>query len=214
MRWRMGSDKPEFDKNASLDSLRYVVLDTELTSLDQRTNRLLSVGALAMNGSSIRIGEQFYRVVNPQVPIPAEGVVIHKLRSEDVGRGGPLAATLRELSEFLKDAVLVGHFADVDVRVLRKEMALTGHTLTNPSVCTARTHRWILGQGLYSEDLPMQMEKLDLPTLAEFYGIVAPDLHHALTDAFLTALLWQRMLHRLRANGVEGLGKLMKIAGI
>jgi DNA polymerase-3 subunit epsilon len=65
-----------------LDALRYVVLDTELTSLDHRTNRLLSVGALAMQGPSILPGDQFYRIVNPEVSIPAETVVIHKLRSK------------------------------------------------------------------------------------------------------------------------------------
>lgn len=60
---------PGLSPDAPLHSLRYVVLDTELTSLDHRTNRLLSVGAIVMQGPSIRLGEQFYRVVNPQVSI-------------------------------------------------------------------------------------------------------------------------------------------------
>ncbi|HEY6370061.1 MAG TPA: putative nucleotidyltransferase substrate binding domain-containing protein [Candidatus Sulfotelmatobacter sp.] len=69
--------KDQLARNAALDSLRYVVLDTELTSLDHRTNRMLSIGAIAMLGPSIQLGTQFYRVVNPHVPIPAETVVIH-----------------------------------------------------------------------------------------------------------------------------------------
>src|SRR5450759_4972057 len=80
-------DKPTLAKDATLYSLRYVVLDTELTSLDHRTNRMLSIGAIAMQGPSIQLGTQFYRVVNPRVPIPAESVVIHKLRSADVVGG-------------------------------------------------------------------------------------------------------------------------------
>src|ERR1035438_9363858 len=77
-------NKSALSRDTALDSVRYVVLDTELTSLDHRTNRLLSIGAIAMQGPSIQLGNQFYRVVNPQVSIPAESILIHRLRSEDV----------------------------------------------------------------------------------------------------------------------------------
>jgi DNA polymerase-3 subunit epsilon len=199
---------------AALDSLRYVVLDTELTSLEHRTNRLLSVGAIAMRGPSIQLGEQFYRVVNPQCVIPAEGIVIHQLRSEDLQSAEQLAKTLADLSRFLEGAVLVGHFADIDLKILRKEMSQTGHRLDNAAVDTARVHRWILRQGQYSEDLPTQLKKLDLPTLAKFYSLEIGDVHQALSDAFLTARVWQKMLFTLRAKGVDNLKKLLKIGGV
>ena len=54
-----------FPRTTHSISLRYVVLDTELTSLDYRTNRLLSIGAISMQGPSIQLGNQFYRVINP-----------------------------------------------------------------------------------------------------------------------------------------------------
>lgn len=212
--WKRGSGpEEELSKDTPLDALRYVVLDSELTSLDHRTNRLLSIGAIAMQGTSICLGEQFYRVVNPEVTIPAESIVIHKLRAEDVAGADQLEKTLDDLARFIVGAVLVGHFVEIDLRVLRKEMARTRHKLDNPSVCTARAHQWILRQGPYSEELPLQLEKLDLPTLAEFYHLEAHDAHHALSDAFMTARIWQRMLHTLQAKGVSDLRKLLKIAG-
>jgi DNA polymerase III epsilon subunit-like protein len=58
-------------------------VDTELTSLDTRSNRLLSIGAIAMDGSKIRIAEQFYRLVNPGVAVPAQSILIHKLLPSD-----------------------------------------------------------------------------------------------------------------------------------
>ena len=200
-------------KEAPLHSLRYVVFDTELTSLDHRTNRLLSVGALAMQGPSIQLGEQFYRVVNPQVSIPAESIVIHKLRSEDLEGGEPLAKTLEDLRQFIAGAVLIGHFVDIDLKILRKEMVETGHRLDNPAVCTARVHHWVLRHGPYSEDLHVQLETLDLPTLARFYNLEAQDAHHALSDAFLTARVWQKMLYTLQAKGIDNLRKLLKFGG-
>jgi len=207
------NDQLVASKDTSLHSLRYVVLDTELTSLDQRTNHLLSVGAIAMQGPSIRLGEQFYRMVNPQVSIPAESVVIHKLRSEDVEGGDQIGKTLDEFCQFIAGAVLVGHFVDIDLKVLRKEMARTGYALENPAVDTARVHHWILRHGPYSEDLHIQLEKLDLPTLAKFYGLDMLDAHHALSDAFLTARVWQKMVYSLQAKGIDNLRKLLKVGG-
>ena len=127
-RWlkrRSGANRTASLGDASIQSLRYAILDTELTSLDQRTNRLLSIGAIIMQGTSIQLGDQFYRVVNPQVPIPSETVVIHKLRTEDISKGEPLEPVLNDFNRFIAGTVLVGHFLDIDLKVLRKEMLST-----------------------------------------------------------------------------------------
>ena len=200
-------------KDAVISSLRYTVFDTEFTSLDQRTNRLLSIGAVSMQGASIQIGGQFYRVVNPEVAVPAESVVIHKLRSEDVESGEQLAKVLDDFCAFSVQSVLVGHFVELDLKILRKEMSQTGHKLDQPVIDTARVHSWLLRHGPYSEDLAMQCEKLDLATVAKSYHLETTDAHHALSDAFLTARVWQKMLHALPQKGIANLRKLLKIAG-
>jgi len=201
-----------FSKDAALHTLRYVVLDTELTSLEKRTNRLLSIGAIAMDGPRIQVGQQFYRLVNPGVPVPAKSVLVHTLRSEDVEAGEPLDAVLEEFCEFVKGAVLVGHFLGIDLRVLRKELGASGHRLNNPAVDTAQIHHWILRRGPFSEDLAVRLEKLDLPTVAEAYGLEQHDAHNAVYDAFLTACAWQRMMPLAEARGIRTLGQLLRIA--
>lgn len=208
-----GDGKAGLANDATLDSLRYVVLDTELTSLDHRTNRLLSIGAIAMQGPSIQLGSQFYRIVNPRVSIPAESIVIHKLRAEDVVAGEQPGKCLEDLCQFIAGAVLVGHFVDIELKILRKEMAQTGHRFNNPVVDTAQVHQWILRQGPYFEDLCIQLERLDLASLATYYSLGVQDSHHALCDAFLTARIWQKMLYRLQAKGITNLGKLLSIGG-
>jgi DNA polymerase III epsilon subunit-like protein len=207
-------DKQALSNSTALDSVRYIVLDTELTSLDHRTNRLLSIGAIAMQGPSIQLGNQFYREVNPGVSIPAESVVIHKLRVEDLAGGEPPGQILNDLGCFIEGAVLVGHCVDIELKILRKEMGQSGHTFSNPAIDTARVHHWILRHGRYSEELPVRLENLDLATLAKFYNLDVQDAHHALSDAFLTARVWQKMLYTLQANGVRNLGKLLSIGGV
>lgn len=212
--WKHDSESSGANSPSSmLDSLRYVVLDTELTSLDSRTNRLLSVGAIAMQGASIQLGNQFYRVINPGVPIPPETVVIHKLRVEDVVGGEAPKQCLDDLCQFMESAVLVGHFVDIELNILRKEMGQTGRKLNNPAIDTARVHHWILRHGTYSEELSVQLEKMDLATLAKFYGLEVQDAHHALSDAFLTARIWQKMLYALQTKGVRNLRKLLSVGG-
>src|SRR5438270_11899962 len=120
LRWPKRRDHDlSFPKDTPIQSLRYVVLDTELTSLDDKTNRLLSVGAIAMNGARVMLGEQFYRVVNPGVAVPAQSVVIHKLRPADVENGEPPEKVIAELQSFVAGSILVGHFAEIDIKALR-----------------------------------------------------------------------------------------------
>jgi DNA polymerase-3 subunit epsilon len=203
--------KPILSGDTALDSLRYVVLDTELTLLDRRTNRLLSIGAIEMQGRSIHLGNQFYPVVNPSVPIPAENHSHPQTSPQDVRGGEQPVQVLDDLRQFIASAVLVGHCLDIDLKILKKEMANTGHKLSCVAIATARVHHWILRHGPYSEDLPVQLENRDLITLAKFYSLDVQGAHHALSDAFLTARVWQKMLYLLQAKRVRSLQKLLRI---
>ncbi len=213
-RWLKSQRNDLIAKDSPLSSVRFVVLDTELTSLNQRTNRLLSVGAIAMNGPRILLGEQFYRVVNPGVDVPEPGVLVHKLRPADIAEAAKPAEVLAEFREFIGDAVLVGHFAEIDVKILRKELASTGQELANPAICTALVHRWIIKNQRYTEDQFQKLETLDLASLAKTYKIDVHEAHHALDDAFVTARLWQKLLHVLETKGITTFGQLMKIGRI
>ncbi len=200
-----------FSAKTPLRSQRYVVLDTELTSLDKRSNRVLSIGAVAMEGARILLAEQFYREVNPGVTIPEETVLIHRLRQADVERAEDPKQALLDLKEFTKGAVLVGHFVALDVHALQKELGGHGHELDNPALDTAKVHRWILRHGRFSEDLGHHYEQVDLLSLASYYSLPVQDLHHALSDAFLTAQLWQRLMHEAEGLGIRTLGGLLRI---
>jgi len=200
-------------KRARLDAVRWIVLDSELTSLDSKSNRLLSVGAMVMQGSRICLGEQFYRVVNPGVPVPAQTILIHGLRPSDVAEGEPPRQVLQELIEFSAGAVLVGHFVRIDLEVLRKESRAAGLEFHIPGIDTARAHRWLSLHNKRSPDAwDDRDDALDLVSVARAHKIDVEDSHHALYDAFLTARLWQKLLHELARADVQTLGQLMRIA--
>ena len=206
------SADPSFASDIPLADLRYAVIDTELTSLDSRKNRLLSIGAIAMDGVKIRVGDPFYRVVNPGVEVPVESVVVHRLRPTDVEQGVAPAVAVAELREFIAGRVLVGHFFHIDLQALRKELGDRQCELDNPAICMARVHRWIVENGPVRHDLEQEMERVDLEALAKAYDLEFRDAHHALEDAFVTARLWQKQMVRIQAMGSKNLGGLFKIA--
>lgn len=199
-------------RSTPLRDVRFVVLDTELTSLDKRTNRLLSVGAIAMHGPRILLGEQFYRIVNPGVDIPATSIVVHGLRPEDVAQGDSPDTVLTDLRMFLGPCVLVGHFVGIDEHVLNKELRAIGGSLSLHALDTARAFHWLMLQKSLSEGHDHVSTALDLPSVAAHYSIAVHDAHHALVDAFVTAQVWQRILPQLEAAGVSTLGRALRIA--
>ncbi len=212
VRWLRFRGWATIPPETSIHAVRYAVLDTEFTSLDQRSNRLLSVGAVTMDGPSIRMGEQFYRVLNPGVEIPASTIVVHKLRPSDIEKGEAPLPVLAELRDYVAGAVLVGHFIRMDLDLLRKEMQGSEDLLYRPVVDTAQVHRWLLRNGAYTEDMFHRLEIMDLASLAKIYNIEFREAHHALDDAFVTARLWQKLIYRLEARGISTLGALVKIA--
>ena len=188
-----------------LDELRYVVFDTEFTSLEPRSNRLLSIGAVAMQGGSIHVGEQFYAVTNPGVAVPGASVVVHKLRPDDIAQAAPPEKVLKQFVEFAAGAVLVGHFVHHDVEIVHKELAAVGCEWRQSAIDTASVHRWLESRRQHYpvEAFDERTIRVDLAGVASHYGIAFEEAHQALADAFVTAQVWQRELAVLARSGIH-----------
>ena len=61
----------------AIPDLRFTVLDTELTGLDERRDDIVSIGALHMQGARIELGNAFQELVNPKAVLDGRTVVIH-----------------------------------------------------------------------------------------------------------------------------------------
>ncbi len=190
----------------------FTVIDTELTGLDARRDEILSVGAVHMRGASILIGQTFYRTVRPRQGAWHTTVAIHGIRPVDVNQAPELLEVMRELSAFCQGTVMVGHRVEIDRQFLERARASAGlPPLSRLWVDTARVARWLATDGGRIPGGDGIEENLDLLTLARREGItIIPD-HHALTDAMVTAMLWQRQLLRLSRKGVERVRDLLLV---
>lgn len=168
----------------------FVVLDTELTGLNEKKDSILSIGAILMKERSILLGDIFYRVLNPQCKPRNETVLIHELTSSDIEKCPDIASILREFLSFLKNRTIVGHFLDIDIRFLRNEIKKWLNINFNPdAIDTYIIFNWLIERGLVSKK---HKNAKSLPEIAEVFEIKVEKVHDALYDAFVTAQIFQR----------------------
>ena len=169
---------------SSLMETPFVVFDTETTGLSL-TARIIEVGGVKIYGG--RIVEEFSSLANPQRSIPSKATEIHGITDEMVANAPPLPKVLQRFSNFIGDAILVGHNAVFDLRMLafhleREQMPL----FSNPTVDT---------HTLMRKYFP-QLEKYSLPFLIQYWQSPYKGCHRALVDARHTAFIFFRMLEK------------------
>ncbi len=202
------------DPAMPIGQCRYVVMDTELTGLDVKKDSIVSVGAVAMAGGRIILGETFYEMVCPETALRSESIVVHGIMPSEVAGKPSFGAVLDDFLKFCEGAVIVGHFLSLDLAFLNKEMKrLQGRKFRYPVADTLRVHEWMQdhsrgARGQYDAC----EENKDLFSMAKKYQIQVSAAHNALMDAFITAQLFQRFLSFLPALGVRTVKDLLRIA--
>jgi len=207
-----------FSKKAKTASLsigeaEYTVLDTELTGLDLKKDSIVSIGAVKMKGARIDIGSSFYRLINPANGMDHKSILIHGITPSDVAEKPAIDAVLDEMSAFCGDSVIVGHFISLDMNFTNREFKRTGRKiLKNRALDTCKIYEWIKSnEGSFSRHYSGRQDELDLFSLAREYNISFDEGHNALSDAFITAQLFQRFLSVLPRYGVKSTRDLLRI---
>lgn len=199
----------------SISDCRYVVIDTELTGFNDKKDAIVSIGGIKMIGKRIELNKTFYDIVNPRSDLTRESVIIHGITPSEAKDGRSLETVIIEFLDFLGDDIIVGHFLSLDMRFINKELKhVLNRTVKNPMLDTWLIYDWIEKQYLktvgYDEILS---DEKNLYSLAKKYNLHVPELHNALSDAFVTAQLFQRLLIQLQAMGILTTKKLLKIGG-
>lgn len=181
-----------------LAGLSVLVLDLETTGLDVARDRIVQVGALAMQGASIAEAPRMDQRIAPGIPIPAQASAIHGLRDEDVADAPAFADILPTLKQLLAGRVVVGHHIGFDLAVLRHETARAGIAWTDPPA---------LDVAMLMGALEPSLPDLDLETVAQNLGVDIEGRHDAMGDCLSTAHSFAQLLPRLRQAEVRTLGE-------
>lgn len=190
-------------RRASLDTLRFVGVDTETSGLDPVRDQLISIGACAIDAGGIRIGETFSALLRQDQPSTVDNVLIH-----GIGHGAQAAgeAPERALAGYLRFArrdALVGYHTLFDLRVLQRALRSALGIVYRPACL----------------DLALLLPALDAKGAAGWqldqwlvlYGLRAFARHHALADAMASGELFLIALQKARARGLDSLGDLVRL---
>lgn len=208
-----GRQESPVDLRTPMEAASYVVFDTELTGLKPRKDSIVSIGAVRIRGGRILLGDTYYRLVEPRTELTGKSVVIHGITPTEAAAWPGIERILPEFVQFCGDDILVGHMVSLDLEFVNREMKrLFGGPLRNPAIDTAALYGWITKREekacAYFEACA---DDRSLVGLARRHGIAVDEAHDALSDAFITAQLFQRFMRGLPRFGIATLGDLLRI---
>lgn len=186
-----------------LTSTPIIVLDTETTGLDVKTDRLIEIGAVRVLGGFVSPSDQFSVLVNPDIPIPPQSTRIHGLSDSDVEDADKFKTVMFEFSKWVETAVIIGYSIGYDLAILKSEHERHGMDWQSPRCIDIRHLVQILTPNLPSESLEI---------IAEWLGIEVTNRHRALGDAMTTAHVLQALLPKLAERGIRTLAQAERVS--
>jgi DNA polymerase-3 subunit epsilon len=176
---------PKADLDLPHARARYVVIDTETSGLDMRRDRLIAIGATAINAGSLDLSDCFEIVLRQDKASANANILIHGIGGQtQVGGVEPQAAMLEFLAYLGRDP-LVAFRAEFDRTVVERAMdSILGMPFR---------HAWIDLTFLLPALFP-NSECISLDDWFEHFGLAGGERHQAVADAFSTAMLLQIVL--------------------
>jgi DNA polymerase-3 subunit epsilon len=193
--------------SAPIDRVRFVVLDSETTGLDPRTDRLITIGAVGVENGEILLADTFDALIAVDYNTPA--VMVHGVTRDESRRGLQEPEAIERFLDYLGDGVIVGHHIGHDVGTLDAACERHwGFHLENRSLDTMDLTLHLERDGALAGYPPVRQFTLD--ALCEMFGVIQYDRHTASGDAFMTAQVFQRLLHLSARTGRTTLGRLVE----
>ncbi|MFC4258712.1 PolC-type DNA polymerase III [Marinobacter lacisalsi] len=184
-----------------LEDLRFIVLDLETTGLNPARDKVIAIGAVAIDRLAIPLSDQFDLILRrPELDI-SETVLIHGIGPEALTRGHETRDALLKLLEWMNgDPILAFHSA-FDRKFLEKALRQQlGYT---------RPHEWLDVAELMPAFFPKAREGVKrLDNWSEHFGLENAARHHAAADALATAELSLIAFRQARQQGVGTLDEL------
>jgi DNA polymerase-3 subunit epsilon len=187
-----------------VESVRFVVLDSETTGFSPVLDRILTIGAVAVHDGEIRLDDSFDALL--RVTGDVGPVAVHGVTPDRAQLGYDEGEALERFLAYLRDGVIVGHHIGHDVSMLDAGLERTGSgvRLLNRSLDTADLAWHLAHDGAFGDrTLPGH---LTLDDLADLFGVIPHDRHTASGDAFITALVFLRLLKLAARYGRTTLG--------
>ena len=186
-----------------LSSLPMLVLDTETTGLDVKTDRVVSIGAVRMVGDRVYRHVTFHQLCTPGRPIPSAASRVHHITDDDVANAPEFAEIWQNCQPLLKGTVMVGYNIPFDIAMLRHESNRAGLAWEEPP---------FLDILLLAVALIDDLRDDNLEGLTDYLGVDVHDRHNALGDSLMEAETLACLLPRLEDKGIVTYGDALEFS--
>ncbi len=178
----------------TMRNVSFAVVDFETTGLNPKTDRIVQLAAVIVNGEG-HIVDTFDTIVKPESPDEYQHGAehIHGISAEQVSSGMPLRKALEQLWTISAGTVFTAHNASFDLGFLHAESERVGiKGQVEIHIDTLELSRRTAGTDT--------TRRHNLFALCEHYGIERDQVHDAKSDAAATA---QLLMHLIKELGVE-----------
>ncbi len=179
------------DLETPIGQVRFVVLDSETTGLNPRKDRIVSIGAIAVVNHEILLEDSFEALL--KVEYNSSAVTVHGVTRDESREGLDEPVALERFLAWLGDGVIVGHHIGHDVETFNAGYERHfGFRMQNFSLDTMALTLHLERDGAFAGREAIREFSLD--ALCTMFDIIPHDRHTAAGDAFMTALVFQRLL--------------------
>jgi len=175
---------PAADLDVAHQRCRYVVVDVETSGLNMRTDRLISIGAVALVDGRIDFADAFQIVLRQDQVSTHENILIHGIGGSAQSEGIDPATALLLFLGYIGKAPLVAYHAFFDQSMIEKAMReYLGVELGQTWIDLA----WVL-PSLFPD---LADARTNLDDWLKLFVIENIMRHNAVSDAYATAKLLQ-----------------------
>lgn len=184
-----------------LTQQRFVVVDLEATGLHTGRDKILSIGAVAVEHNGIAMGQQFERTLKRREVKVNEAVLIHQIAPSELATGIRPKTALLDFLEFVDDCPLVAFHAGFDQRLLQRELRdFFGYNFKHPFYDLAEV------APLLNPDHCMRQPRMD--DWIDYFKLNVMQRHNAAADALATAELLLIFINQAQKQGILTLKQL------
>ena len=174
----------------SINEIKFVVFDTETTGLNITKDRVLSIGAISIMNNVIAVNDSF-EIFIAQEHFNPETVQIHGLLKEGNIEKVSEKEALKQFLKYIKNAILVAHHIDFDINMINQILKRNNlPKLKNQLIDTGALFK-------KTKKCDNALKNYSLDHLAHIYDIEKHDRHTSQGDAYITGLLFLKILAEL-----------------
>ena len=174
---------------------RYVVVDVETSGLNMKTDRLISIGAVALVDGRIDFSDAFAVILRQDRVSPDANILIHGIGASAQSEGIDPASALLAFLGYIGKAPLVAYHAFFDQSMIEKAMReYLGVELGQTWIDLA----WVL-PSLFPD---LASARTNLDDWLKLFAIENIMRHNAVSDAYATAKLLQVAIGAGNQRGV------------